>query len=291
MAQQLQLIVKENTVGKILTNIDELEKFVETKISEYNPDSYDGDIKSAKADRAELNASVQVLDNARKAVIADYMKPVVDFENRMKVLASKVKTASSAIDVVVKKAEAEEKEAKRNLIQNIFDEKNCDLITLDKIFDKKWLNKSCKLTDIRKEIDTRIADIYKDLQTIDRFAEDAETVKAFYLDCLDIADALDFGEQLQKNKAKVAVEAETRVDREIKERVEEQKLELREEVKDFSAKSSLSSIVGDALEVEIKPELKEYVINICCTESQSLALKDYLNKSNITYSQFEEVSF
>jgi hypothetical protein len=283
MTESLTLVVRKEVAGVLDTNISEIENFVTERIKDYAPESYMGDADMAKKDRAELNKAKKALGEARKSVIDRLMKPYRDFESRCKALEGLIDTASGKLDAIVKEREAEEKEAKRALIQTEWDSRNFDLVPLDKVFNPKWLNKTYKLTDIANEMTVIIERTYKDLKTIEKFADDAETLKAHYLMCLDIGDTLDYGEELKKKRELAEREAKERAEREHIEHVNEQKKELAQEQKDFARKSSVAGLVADASGEELEPAIGEYVLNVSVTESQLLGIKNYLNMQGIEF--------
>lgn len=289
---ELNLIVKENIAGKLDTNIEELAKFVTERLQDYTPEKYDGDAASAKKARAELNNAKKQIGQSRIALMAELMKPYNDFEKKCKDLEKLIDEASKQLDIIVKAKENEEKEAKKKLIETIFAEKKCTVITLDKIFDSKWLNKSTKLTDVSVEIDNIIQKVYKDLQTIESFdPENSDMIKSKYLEDLNLSNALTWAENFKINQIKVAKEAEEREERIHNENIQQQKVELAQEQKDFVKTSGMSSLVADALETEIEVKPVEYIISFSATESQMLGIKNYLTQQGIEIHSCEEASF
>lgn len=280
---ELTLCVTKNVAGVLETNIAALEEFVKNKLEEYRPELFDAD--SAKKSRAELNNAKKELSAARIKLIAELMKPYTDFETRCKNLEKMIGEASGRLDEIVKIKEEEEKAKKRQIIELIWNQKNFSLFPLDKVFNPKWLNKSYKETDIMADIDAIIEKTYKDLKTIERFAEDAETLKAHYLMCLDIGDTLDYGEELQKNRAIAEKEAEERADREHKEAVSAQRKEILQEYKTIEQTKENNSLASSALGV--KPERKEFIIKVKCFDEELLYLKTEINKFNIEYTVSE----
>ena len=166
--------------------------------------------------------------------------------------------------------------------------KNFDLFSLDKIFNPKWLNKTCKDKEILEEMDSVIERTYHDLKLIDKFADDAETLKAHYLINLDIAETLDYGEELQKQREVAKREAEGRAEREHQEKINQQKEEVVEQQKQID--SGISNLVEEALGSETKPQRKEYVITIKCFDNELQELKSAMNNLSIEYS-VEELTF
>lgn len=294
-ADTLDLVVTNKSVGFLETNIEALEVYVKQKLEEYKPENYMGDADLAKKDRAELNKARDKIARARKDLIAELMKPYSDFETRCKALEKMIDSASGSLDEIVKIRENEEKNAKRELINTIWKNKKFDLFPLDKVFNPKWLNKTAKLTDIATEIDSIIERTYKDLKTIERFSDDAETLKAHYLINLNISDTLDYGEELKKQREIAEREAKERAEREHQEQLSKQKGDLWQEESNFEQTQELNDLASQALATanneEVKaPARKEFVISVKCFDSDLLKLKGAMNELGIEFS-VEELTF
>lgn len=294
-AESLELVVVEKSVGYLQTNIRGLELYVENKLKEYSPDQFEGNADLAKKKRAELNNAKKVLQQKRIEIIRECMKPFSDFEERCKILEKQVDKASLALDEIVKAKENEEKEIKRQKINQIWENKKFDLFEIEKVFNQKWLNKTTKMTEIEAEIDAIIDRTYKDLKTIERFADDAETLKAHYLMNLDIAETMQYGDELIRQKEIAQKEAEEREEREYHKKLEQQKEELWKEESNFENKQGLEALAEQAIAVangkEVsEPTRKEFVVSIKCYDEDLLKLKAAMNALGIEYS-VEELDF
>ena len=293
-AESLDLVVIEKTVGTLNTNIEELEKFIDERLKDYDPKNFEGDADLAKKKRAELNSAKQKLTRSRIDLVRELMKPYEDFENRCKALEKKVDTASGYLDEIVKMKEQEEKDAKKNTIELLWQTKNFDLFPLEKIFNPKWLNKTFKESDIIAEMDARIEKTYKDLKTIEGFSDIADVLKAHYLICLDIGDTLDYGEELKKQNEIAQKEKAERAEREHEEKVLQQKRDTYNEIEEKEKNAEVSDIASLALQSmgyeEPKKNRKEYVISVKCFDNELINLKLALNKLEIEY-DIKELNF
>lgn len=289
MAETLDLVVTNKTVGSIETNIAALEALVTKRLEDYRPENYLGDADLAKKDRAELNKARDKIKKARIELIGELMKPYNDFEARCKALEKMIDTASSALDEIVKTKENEEKEKKREYIEQLWNSYNFNLFPLNKIFNSKWLNKTFKEADIQAEIEAVIERTYKDLKTIERYNGDTDPLKAHYLICLDIGETLDYGEELKKKRELVRKEAEERAEREHAEKIAEQEKEL-PDVNEFQNMQEMQSLADIALGGDGKPERKEFVISVKCFDEELLELKAAMNQLGIEFS-VEELVF
>mgnify|MGYP007069941161 CR=1 FL=1 len=64
----LSLIIKEKTLGCLVTNAKDIKAYVEEKLKEYSVDNYTGDAKQAAKDKAEINNAIKTLNDRRLAL-------------------------------------------------------------------------------------------------------------------------------------------------------------------------------------------------------------------------------
>src|SRR5574344_100175 len=167
---EFQLINPQTFVKVIEFNYDALEKWITGQVEQFQNLTYTDDtIKNAKEDRAKLNKFKENIDNARKDVKKRYLEPYNNFEEKVKTLLKLIEEPTKAIDVQVKSYEQNKKEAKKTEIENYYNAtvgELSNLISLDKIFDNKWLNATVNIKNVQSEIDKIFEKIKFDLQTI-----------------------------------------------------------------------------------------------------------------------------
>lgn len=127
----------------------------------------DEDYKAAKKDRTEINAVLKKISDQRIQVKKAVMKPYEVFEAELKDAQSDLEDIQKKIASTIKEYEDEQSEKKLNWIKDVFtraiEGKDMDFLTLDMIFDKKWMNKSAKEEDIEKAINARVDTIHNNL--------------------------------------------------------------------------------------------------------------------------------
>lgn len=225
----LSLIIKEKTLGILVTNAKDINAYVEEKLKEYSVDNYTGDAKQAAKDKAEINNAIKTLNDRRIALEKEWNMPFSEFKNIIAKTCDMMKTASGKLDVIVKAKEEEEKAQKRAQIEELWNGKKFNLVTLDRVFDSKWLNKTTKLSTVAAEIDTIIKNITGDLASLDAFGEDTAILKDLYLSTLNLQQTLNKGAELKANRERlVQLEAEKKA-REEKEKAENETFGIREE--------------------------------------------------------------
>lgn len=225
----LSLIIKEKTLGNLVTNAKDIKAYVEEKLKEYSVDNYAGDAKQAAKDKAEINAAIKTLNDRRIALEKEWNMPFAEFKNIISETCDMMKTASGKLDVIVKAKEEEEKAQKKAQIIELWNGKDFNLVPLDRIFNAKWLNKTTKLAAVDAEIDTIIKNITGDLASLDAFGEDTAILKDLYLSTLNLQQTLNKGAELKANRERLAqLEAEKKA-REEKEKAENETFGIQEE--------------------------------------------------------------
>ena len=175
---ELMIIVEEMRFPNIKWNKEELK----AQISEFREGYADAiiqtdeDYKAAKKDRAEINAVLKKISDQRIQVKKAVMKPYEVFEAELKDAQSDLEDIQKKISSTIKEYEDEQSEKKLNWIKDVFakavEGKDMDCLTLERIFDKKWMNKSSKEEDIEKAITARAETIHNNLLWI---AEEEDT--------------------------------------------------------------------------------------------------------------------
>lgn len=225
----LSLIIKEKTLGNLVTNAKDIKAYVEEKLKEYSVDNYAGDAKQAAKDKAEINAAIKTLNDRRIALEKEWNMPFAEFKNIISETCDMMKTASGKLDVIVKAREEEEKAQKKAQIIELWNGKNFNLVPLDRIFNAKWLNKTTKLAAVDAEIDTIIKNITGDLASLDTFGEDTAILKDLYLSTLNLQQTLNKGAELKANRERLAQLESEKKAREEKEKAENETFGIQEE--------------------------------------------------------------
>lgn len=205
----LALIIKEKTLGSLVTNARDIKAYVEEKLKEYSVDNYPGDAKQAAKDKAEINSSIKMLNDRRIELEKEWNQPFQEFKDIIAETCTMMKTASGKLDAIVKAKEEEEKAVKKADIEKLWKAKDFSLVTLEKIFNPKWLNKTVKLSAVDVEMDGIIGKINGDLASLDAFGEDTAVLKDLYLSSLDLQVTLNKGAELKANRERLA-ELETK---------------------------------------------------------------------------------
>jgi len=244
----------------------------------------------AKNDRATLNKCEKNIADKYAELKKAYEKPLLNIEANIKEIRKMIKNASGAVDLAVKKEEEKQKTKKQAEIQEYFNSKKFELVPLDRIFDERWLNKTKQMKEVREELDTKIANIYRDIEILEKLPEHGTAAKAFYLEKLDMGAALRQVEILKENAERLAREQVTREDRQVQEQCAANAMAERKEEREAVKAERVQSIVDSALELPVgttAAEKKKTLIEFTCTfkgtEEQLKKLREYMTTNGIAY--------
>lgn len=211
--QQLELVLAQDidsiTPAMIGFNNEELLAMVRERMSTYVGRVYsDEQIAEAKKDRATLNAFIKRLDEVRKGVKKVYERPYLRFKEQVDQIINEVNQTVTQIDSQIVAAEQEKADAKKADILEYFTTRVGDLagqIDFSRVFNPKWLNLTCKMKDIRSEIDAIVTNAENAMVAIKALhSDDESTICAFYFRTLDLAKALQENERLKQERANAA---------------------------------------------------------------------------------------
>lgn len=193
---------------KIDFNYEAIKSELSEKLERYNNLVVtEGSISAAKKDKAALNKLKTALEDRRKDVKKECLRPYEEFEQKIKELVSMIDAPVLAIDGQIKAFDEIKKEEKRADIQGFYTENIGDLASLlpfDKIFDPRWLNATYKIEDAQKEITDRIFKTRNDIGIIKAMNLSGEQqVLDVYLRTLDMSAALSEKARLEEQQKRM----------------------------------------------------------------------------------------
>lgn len=271
----MELKVEEiKSLAPVKFNYEDIKKWVTEKSSEYKSIVYTPEtITLAKQDRATLNKVSEAINNEKKRIKNELLKPYVDFENKCKELMAIIDDASKTIDKQVKEFEEKEQNAKKEQIKAVFDAyigDYKDLILFDLIFNPRWLNKTYTMKKIEEEINHLVVKTSDDMKVLKGQINDEvilKQVQAFYFshiadpDCL--SGSLKYGMNVIESNRKLE---------ELK-----QQQESKKEVQS-------PNIVQPASTQE---QLQVIDFRVWVTQEQKMKIRDFLIQNNIKYGKVD----
>ena len=198
----------------------------------------DDNLEEAPKWRAELNKKAKVISDFRIAFEKDYKKRIEKSTSQLKELAALYSEASINIDTQVKGFDEKRKQEKDAAIGKIYADNIGDMekfLPLQKIYNEKWMNKGFSLSDIEKEIKSRVDTTKENIDTIQLLGTKYESqMISAYLVRFDMSDALKKKTELEQIDAEMerrrrAAEEEAKRKEEEKAVVEEAPVEEEEE--------------------------------------------------------------
>lgn len=207
--------------AEIQANFDELDAKVDSMIAGYTDAVYDltsqETIKQAKRDRTYLNGIVKEIDDRRKAVKRDYMRPYNEFEARANEITKKVKDASNNIKNQLDEAEETRKEELYGQLRQHYEDFAgvlAPVVPYERVHDPKWLNKTFGLIKAQNAIEEKTSKIASGWETLkaQKSMSHYEVAERVFFETLDLGEAL--------NAAHVAEEKDRQI-AELREAVEE----------------------------------------------------------------------
>lgn len=278
-------------VPEIKWNNEELKAAIAEKMKEYNGLVFTEEtISEGKKDRANLNKLRGAIDDERKRVKKLCMEPYDKFEKEVKEVLALVDEQISAIDVQIKEVEQIRKEEKRKAVQELFESIGFQkFVTLEMIWDEKWLNASVALSKVENQMKETMYRIGEEVGTISRLPEFSFEAMEVYKKTLDLTQAIKKGQELadiQKRKeealARQKAEEERRKAEEAAAGKESENPEEAADTHDVPKKAE----ENDYTRVVSEPVMR-IDFRVWGTKEQILALRDYMKQNNLKFGKVE----
>ena len=275
----MELRVSPVTFPEVIEfNFMELKTDIEARVERYTNLVYtEGQIKEAKSDLATLRKFTKALSDERIKVKKECLKPYEDFEAKIKELSAIVDKGIVNIDNQVKNYDEAKKEEKRAAIVELYEMiGHPEWLTFEQIFNQKWLNASVKMSVVQAEIDARLTEISKDLDTLSNLPEFAFEAEEEYKLSLDLNKAISEGKRLSeiaKRKAEMEAELAKRKAEQTAEKVGEATFDNAPDITEQIPKT---------------PEKFEVCFRAYMTVEQANELKIFFESRNIEYQKIQE---
>ena len=200
-------------VQEIEWNNEELKTAIAKKMEDYKGLVFTEEtIADGKKDRADLNKLRGAIDNERKRIKKMCMEPYDKFEKEVKEVLGLVDEQINAIDVQIKEVERIKREEKRKTVQELFESIGFQkFVTLEMIWDEKWLNTSVSLSKVENQMKETMYRIGEDVGTISGLPEFSFEAMEVYKKTLNLSQAIQKGQELadiQKRKEEQEVAQE-----------------------------------------------------------------------------------
>lgn len=278
-------------VPEIKWNNEELKTAIAEKMEEYKGWVFTEEtISEGKKDRANLNKLRGAIDDERKRVKKLCMEPCNRFEKEVKEVLALVDEQINAIDVQIKEVEQIKREEKRKAVQELFESIGFQkFVTLEMIWDEKWLNASVALSKVENQMKETMYRIGEEVGTISRLPEFSFEAMEVYKKTLDLTQAIKKGQELadiQKRKEEALA----------RQKAEEERRKAEEA--DTGKESENPEEAADTHDAPKKAEENDYTrvvsepvmridFRVWGTKEQILALRDYMKQNNLKFGKVE----
>ena len=288
----------EGFVKEIIWNADEISAALEEKVGYYKTLVYtDTQVAEAKKDRATLNKFIAALKAKDKEIKDLCLAPYEVFHKRMMQIIAQVEEPASLIDSQVKAFEEEQKKKKRADIEELFKSKGFQpWVTLDRIWDPKWLNKTCTMKQIDDAFNKIMYQIGEDIFLLNKQGEGTQAALSEYKRTMNVRAALSAAENyLEVKRAEEALKAANAqvigmeaADAEIPGQVT-----LAEALHEEYPQEPVQKAAPQPLPVDMElsktvPMRKEIFFKVFVSREELAALNTYLKSSGITFRQIKE---
>ena len=179
-------------VEHIVWNADEIAKEVAEKVGYYKNLVYTEDqVTEAKKDRAKLRKFVTALKDKDREIKERCLAPYEEFHNQMLKIISLVEEPAELIDKQVKEYEEGQKRQKLAAINDLFEKKGFQpWVTLERIMNPKWLNKTYTIKQIDADLTTIQHKIGEDILLINGQKEGTQAALSEYKCSMDVSASI-----------------------------------------------------------------------------------------------------
>ncbi len=308
----------KNNIGTIEDNLDVVEASIRQKLAEYTQVVITKDsIQDGKELLADIRKEKKSLDDERKAIKKAWMKPYEVFEARAKKIIDLYDEPVKLINSQLEAYEEDRKVAKRNDIKKIYEfvvKENAELadwLPLDKIYDTKWENATCKDKTIREAMEMVFSQIKVSISTIQSmqsaWEEDAlnilkdtgslqlaiEKISSLTKQAERIEEAKKAQEEAKRTEEARKAELEaTRTEDKIKADVNKELSAAEKAIAEVSQDKAVAEVLQEFIEPEIDNLLpfaaeKIVVLKVHVGENNLDLVKDFFESINIEYEVME----
>lgn len=274
---------------KISFNFEELKQELTDKVSMYETLVYTNEqIKTAKADKANLNKLKKALDDERIKREKEYMQPFNEFKAQVNEIISIIDKPVMVIDKQVKEYEEKQKQDKLHIINEymkVAEEKLPEEVHIP--IDSKWLNASVSMKSIQTAIDDAVDKINADMDTLANLPEFSFEAQQVYISSLDIRKALDEAHRLSEIAKKKAEAEQARLEAEAQKIHEEEAQFATEIIADGVPTTHIApeqpEVVDNFIPTFTVPTKDWVVVKVNVSSDDKTALEQYLKDNNIDF--------
>ena len=323
--EDLTLVINNPDEGHFLKSIgwnkEQIKEAVINITEQYRGISYtEEQLQEAKEDRAKLNAMKKDISDRRVQVKQALLEPYEKFEAEVEEVVALIDEPIAMIDKQIVAYEERTKKEKRQALEDFFEKSMMDipvLITFDKIFNPKWLNRTASLSSCKKEIKKAIEDIVADVSAIRSSLSGKYSVYAeeYYMKReMNLSKALSEANHIQEmdkkaeeeEQKRAKIEEEAKIQREMETQQAREHRNSREEgglieFTTYDEKDALNRKMRNSTDIPIQQKTEVQVqqqipaeekiyksaFMVRATKAKLMMLRDYMVQNGIEFSKIE----
>ena len=199
--------------GTISANFDALEAKVDGILAEYagwSPSADPAeDVEQCAREREYLNGLAKEIDERRKAVKREFLKPLDAFEARANGIRDKIKQTVEKVQSVEKEADENRKAVKRAQLQEHYADYAgllADVVPYEAIENPKWLNRNPSVEKCKEELEDRVDTVARDWETLKSMGLEGEVgakAELRFFESLDLGDAVAWANKLAEDEKRL----------------------------------------------------------------------------------------
>lgn len=241
--------------GSVDENINQVHEQVRSWLASFPTDlsnCTESDIASMKSNCASLRAGKDTIESERKRIKKEYLKPLEEFENKVKPITKEIDAAISTYKNKLDKYETDRKEKKRAEIEEWWNAHRNPMMKPDisLVWDDRYLNKTGIGESWQKDLQSKIEKIDADLSVIGSMSSNMDQlnfVSARYSEHLDLPRAIsEWNEHVEALRRTEELRARAEAERQAREKA---RLEAQER-----EKQKVEEVTTEPVNVAQEPE-------------------------------------
>ena len=295
--EELKLQITQ-TPGNIECNFDDLKETLadHLKIYEEVPVSLENKAERKK-DLAMLRKVKKAVSDRRSEVKRQWLEPYNVFDTQVRELLGLIDRPVAVIDDQIKELESRERMKKLEEIKTLFGDMAADYtdwLTLEMIFDEKWLNATTSIKKVKEELTGKILEIGNALIMLNMSVSEVklEAIERYKSD-LNLQSAMMYINQYEAQRARILEAERKQREREEEQRREREMERARQEAraqvareqqaKEEAKKEVMDNITQPITDEVVKNAKVTAMYTISATDEQIVELEMAMDSLGITY--------
>lgn len=295
--EELKLQITQKP-GVIESNFEELKKELADHLEIYEnmPVSLENKAERKK-DLAMLRKVKKAVSDRRSEVKRQWLEPYNVFDTQVRELLGLIDRPVAVIDDQIKELESRERMKKLEEIKSLFGEMAANYtewLTLEMIFDDKWLNATTSMKKVKEELTGKISEIGNALTMLNMSVSEVkqEAIERYKAD-LNLQSAMMYINQYEAQRARILEaeskqrerEEEQRREREMERARQEARAQVAREqqVKEEAKKEVMDNIAQPITDEVVKNAKVTAMYTISATDEQIAELEMAMDSLGITY--------